>query len=113
MTKRLLLTICAFLSIAIAAGQPDTSVVSRNELTIYVIPSTVKYDWSSPRSLYKSYFRNYKKNIFKKEPYIMGHAFIELSTPLSSGRIFTGMRSASRAKKPGHKRTLWSFNTRR
>ncbi|MCU0369962.1 MAG: efflux RND transporter periplasmic adaptor subunit, partial [Bacteroidales bacterium] len=73
----------------------DSAVVFQNELTIYVIPSTVKYDWSSPRTLYKSYARNYIRNIFKKKHYQLGHAFIELTTPLAPGRIFTGMRSAS------------------
>jgi hypothetical protein len=109
MAKRIILTIWGFLSITFILGQAgfseyslyhtdneDSSTVSPNELTIYVIPSKVKYDWSSPRTLFKSYFRNYKRNIFKKESYLLGHAFVELRTPLSSGRIFTGMRSASR-----------------
>jgi len=97
MTKHIFLTTLAFFIIAIAAGQADSSVAAQNELTIYVIPSKVKYDWSSPSSLYKSYFSNYKKNMFKKDRYIMGHAFVELSTPLApSGRILTGMRSVSR-----------------
>jgi hypothetical protein len=94
---RIFLTLWAFFFIGVTAGQPDTSAVAQNELTIYVIPSKVKYDWSSPYSLYKSYFKNYKRNLFKKERYIMGHAFVELRTPLNAaGRIFTGMRSASR-----------------
>jgi len=109
MIKRILLTICSFLIIAIISGQvgsteyslyntdnKDSSFVGQNELTIYVIPSKVKYDWGSPRTLFKSYFRNCIRNIFNKESYLLGHAFIELRTPLSSGRIFTGMRSASR-----------------
>lgn len=97
MTKRLSLTTWAFLIIAIAAGQPDTSVVAQNKLTIYVIPAKAKFDWNSPYTLYKSYFKNYKKNMLKKDRYVMGHAFVELTTPLAaSGRIFTGMRAASR-----------------
>lgn len=108
MTRRIIITIWLFLIIALTFGQsgagepksagiknPDLSEASHNELTIFVIPSKVKYDWSSPRTLYKSYFKNYRKNIFNKNAYNLGHAFVELCTPLSSGRIFTGMRAAS------------------
>jgi len=68
----------------------------KNLLTIYVIPSRVPYDWSSPHSLYKSYVKNYNRNILKREYYLLGHAFIELSTPLSDSLVLTGMRSASK-----------------
>jgi hypothetical protein len=108
MKKRFRLTIWLFLIIAIAAGQTgsgefslirhdDTDLLAsgRNELTIFVIPSKVKFDWSSPSSLFRSYFKNFKRNLFKKKSYTLGHAFIALQTPLSSGRIFAGMRAAS------------------
>ncbi|MCK9398623.1 MAG: hypothetical protein M0Q51_01340 [Bacteroidales bacterium] len=108
MTNRILLTIWLFLIIAAILGQSGSSVHSlyqtynedsaafgQNKLTIYVIPATVKYDWRSPRTLCKSFFGNFKRNFFKKEKYLLGHAFVELQTPLSSGRIFTGMRLAS------------------
>lgn len=67
-----------------------------NVLTIYVIPSRAPYDWSSPRELYRSYVRNYRKNLVGKDHYLLGHAFIELSTPYSDSLILTGMRAASR-----------------
>lgn len=76
--------------------QSFTESSAQNLITIYVIPSKVPYDWSSPHSLYKSYFKNYKRSLFKKDNYLLGHAFIELSTPLSDSLIFTGMRAASR-----------------
>jgi hypothetical protein len=108
MTKRFHLTIWLFLIIAITTGQsgsgdsqlinhdnPDLLATGRNELTIFVIPSKVKFDWSSPYSLYRSYFKNYKKSLFKKKSYTLGHAFVELCTPLSSDRIFAGIRAAS------------------
>ena len=72
------------------------TAASLNLLTVYVIPSKVPYDWSSPHSLYKSYFKNYNRNILKREYYLLGHVFIELSTPLSDSVVLTGMRSASR-----------------
>lgn len=109
MIKRFFLIIWLFLLLSIILGQSvpgeypqyvnvkDDSLLSgQNELTIYVIPSTVKYDWSSPHSLFKSYFKNYKRNLFKRRSYCLGHAFIELHTPLASKRILTGMRAASR-----------------
>jgi hypothetical protein len=68
----------------------------KNELTIFVIPSKVKYDWSSPYSLYKSYFRNYKHDFFNKDKFILGHAFVEIRSPLIPGRILTGMRTVSK-----------------
>lgn len=109
MTKRIILTTLVFLSVTVFLGQTsmmetpiyradneDSTVNEQNAFTIYVIPSKVKYDWSSPRSLFKSYFKNIKRNLFKKDSYLLGHAFVELRTPLASRRIFTGMRSASR-----------------
>jgi hypothetical protein len=105
---RIFLSISLFFIIAGSFGQsgagdsqisshnkPDLLESGRNELTIFVIPSKVKYDWSSPRTLYKSYFKNYTKNLFKKNSHNLGHAFVELCTPLAAGRIFTGMRAAS------------------
>jgi hypothetical protein len=97
MNLRLLLILPFLFIVSLSSGQQETDISARNELTIYVIPSKVKYDWSSPRTLYKSYLSNYKRNIFRKKRYLTGHAFVELRTPLSaSGRIFTGMCSASR-----------------
>ena len=109
MTKRFLLTIWLFFILALILGQsgsgdcplvfhdnPDLQAAGQNELTIFVIPAKVKFDWSSPYSLFKSYFKNYKKSLFKRKSYTLGHVFVELCTPLSSGRIFAGMRAASR-----------------
>ncbi len=76
--------------------ETDTVSAGKNELTIFIIPSKVSYDWTSPYSLYKSYVKNYSRNIFKKEKYILGHTFIELRSPLIPGKIFTGMRTTSR-----------------
>jgi hypothetical protein len=107
-TMRILFTTWLFLFITTISGEsglaefslylpdnPDSSVINQNELTIYVIPSKCKYDWTSPHSLKKSYFRNYKRNFFKKEKYLLGHTFIELQSSLIPGSIFAGMRVAS------------------
>lgn len=109
MTRRFFLTIWLIFLIAVTAGQSafpefpqnqpinlDSTVAGLNELTIYVIPAKAKYDWTSPRTLCKSLFRNYRRNLFHKDRYLLGHAFVELNSPLASERIFTGMRSDSR-----------------
>jgi hypothetical protein len=105
---RIISVIWLFFFITVASGQsgagnpgfiipgiPDSLRAGRNELTIFIIPAKAKFDWSSPRSLYKSYFKNYRKNMFNKKSYILGHAFVQLCTPLSARRIFTGMRAAT------------------
>jgi hypothetical protein len=108
MSKRIIFTICFYLILAVIQAQPgagesrlindniaDLRESGQNRLTIFVIPSKVKYDWTSPRTLYKSYFKNYEKNIFNKKAYNLGHAFLELCTPLASDRILAGMRAAT------------------
>jgi hypothetical protein len=108
MMKRITITIWLFFIIAASIGQTgggelphmsrdktDSLEADQNELTIFIIPAKVKFDWSSPRGLCKSYFKNYERNIFNKKSYNLGHAFVELCTPLSSSRIFAGMRAAS------------------
>jgi hypothetical protein len=72
---------------------------SLNELTIYFIPSKAEYDWSSPHTLYRSYFKNYLRNMFKKDCYSLGHAFLELRSPLVPGTLLAGIRSASKEEK--------------
>lgn len=109
MARRIVLTVSVFLYTTVMFGQSepgimppdhfDTSgvaLIDQNELTIYVIPSTVKYDWSSPRTLFKSYFKNFKRGLIKKDNYLLGHAFVELNNTKSKERILTGMRSASK-----------------
>lgn len=71
------------------------AAIGQDELTIYVIPSKVKYDWSSPRMLMKSYIRNVKRNLIGKNSYILGHAFLQLRTDDDPDGIMTGMRASS------------------
>ena len=89
----LLITLVSLLQV-LAFSQPNPD--ARHELTIFVIPSAVEYDWSSPHSLYHTYKLNYIKNIFKKEKYILGHAFVEIRSPIVNDRLLTGMRSCGR-----------------
>lgn len=111
MIKRLALILSLFIFVAVFPGQAplaqgsgkvsntgDSLNSSRNELTIYVIPSKVKFDWTSPHTLYKSYLKNYTRNLLSKRAYVLGHAFIELSSPLVPENILAGMRAASSAE---------------
>jgi len=77
-------------------------VDSLHELTIYVIPSVVKYKWDSPRSLYRSYIRNMRRSLFNNHTYLLGHAFIELRSPLIPGTLLTGMSASSRQEQRHH-----------
>lgn len=98
MINRITLVFWSFLIVFSATSQqePDTLQSGLNQLTIYVIPSKVKYDWDSPAKLYKSFVKNYKRNLFSKNNYLLGHAFMELKTEKLNEKILTGMRSASR-----------------
>lgn len=109
MFRRFLAAFCISLTTIIVTGQsvsteysktdlvlPDSIEEGKNELIIYVIPSKVKYDWTSPHTLYKTFIRNYKRNMLNRDNYMLGHAFVELRSPLCPKGIFTGMRSGSR-----------------
>jgi hypothetical protein len=101
MIIRSLSTLCLLFAIILTFGQqgasiPDTASANLNQLTIYVIPSKVRYDWTSPHTLYKSYMKNASRNIFSKKNYLLGHAFVDLRPAKGGERIFTGMRSDSR-----------------
>jgi hypothetical protein len=81
---------------SVTVPKPVAGAGPGNYLTVYLIPSKAKYDWSSPSTLYHSYMKNYIRNILKKEKYLLGHAFLELQTDSDPGNIMTGMRSTNR-----------------
>lgn len=87
MRRRLFLLAVLIIQFLAATGQ--------DELTIFVIPSKVKYDWSSPCTLMKSYIRNVKRNLIGKNSYLLGHAFLQLKTKDNPDAIITGMRASS------------------
>jgi hypothetical protein len=98
MTRICLIFLLLFPLITAAQDQPNPASLMEapHELTIYIIPPKARYDWSSPRSLYRSYVKNYKKNLFSKNNYLLGHAFLELRSPLLKEPLQTGMRSSCR-----------------
>jgi hypothetical protein len=80
------------------SNKGDAGSENLHELTIYFIPSKAYYDWSSPHTLYRSYVKNYLRNLLKKDRYCypLGHAFLELRSPLVPGKLLAGIRSTSR-----------------
>lgn len=70
-----------------------------NELTVFVIPSPVPFDWSSPASLSNSFFKGYISRLLVKEQYLLGHLFVQLTTPMLNEPIYAGMRSVSTREK--------------
>jgi len=78
------------------AIERDGSPYRFHELTIYVLPSPVEFDWSSPSSLYHSYMQGYMASLLKANSYILGHMFIKLTTPLIPEPVYAGMASVSR-----------------
>jgi hypothetical protein len=67
-----------------------------HELTIYVIPSPVELDWSSPAALYQTYRKSLLSAVLSGSPYSMGHLFIKLTSPLMEEPLYAGMSSVSR-----------------
>jgi hypothetical protein len=97
MKRSFLLALLVFLLSGLSAQTGPSAPSAKNyELTVYVIPPSVKYDWSSPHTLYHSFIRNYTRNMLNKHRYVLGHAFVELDAPASGDSILTGMRSVSR-----------------
>jgi hypothetical protein len=67
-----------------------------HELTIYVIPSPVEFDWSSPATLYQTHKKSLIKTLTSSYSYSLGHLFVQLTSPLLDEPLYTGMRSTSR-----------------
>ncbi len=66
-----------------------------NELTVFVIPSPVPFDWSSPATLSTTFLKGYFSRMLYKERYLLGHLFVQLTTPMLVEPLIAGMRSVS------------------
>ena len=66
-----------------------------NEVTLYVIPSIVEFDWTSPSSLQRSYLKNYALKPFSANKYVLGHMFVGLTSPRLEKPYFTGIVNSS------------------
>lgn len=66
-----------------------------NEFTIYVMPTLLPLDWSSPSTLYKSMKHCYLKTITQQDNYLLGHLAVGLKTPLLPRPLLIAQTSAS------------------
>ena len=74
---------------------PTESPYRFHELTLYVIPSTAPFNWSSPSKLLQSYAKGFIKKPFTSNKYILGHMFVQLSSPFLDEPVYTGMVNIS------------------
>jgi hypothetical protein len=92
---KLLLTLILFLIPLKGISEHKSDTISYHDLTIYVTPSIYPLSWDSPSALYSSAIKSYKRSIFNKGGYMIGHLFIELSADEAVYEAFTSIRSIS------------------
>ncbi|GAP69593.1 hypothetical protein BA6E_12143 [Bacteroidales bacterium 6E] len=66
-----------------------------NEVTLYVIPSVVEFDWTSPSTLLDSYVKGYAFKPFSANKYVLGHMFVGLTSPRLEKPYYTGIINSS------------------
>ncbi|MDD3194777.1 MAG: hypothetical protein PHU68_03135 [Paludibacter sp.] len=64
-----------------------------HEITLFLMPTMLPLDWSSPSALYKSMLQTYLKTIGLKDNYLLGHLAVRLNTPLLDKPLFTAQSS--------------------
>lgn len=98
-SKRILFVLAVlFFSVWLRAGDRSENPYRFHELTIYVIPSPVEFDWSSPSSLLQTYLKSFAKSLLTSQNYALGHMFVVITSPGLEEPLYTGMRSASRSE---------------
>lgn len=66
-----------------------------HEVTLYVIPSIVEFDWTSPSTLLSSYVKGYASKPFSANKYVLGHMFISLTSPRLDEPLYAGIINSS------------------
>lgn len=72
---------------------------SVNELTIYVMPTLLPLDWSSPASLHASMKNCYLKTIAQQDNYLLGHIAVKLKSSLLPKPLLIAQTSGSLQEK--------------
>ena len=72
---------------------------SANELTIYVMPTLLPLDWSSPASLHASMKNCYLKTITQQDNYLLGHIAVKLKSALLPKPLLIAQTSGSLQEK--------------
>lgn len=70
-----------------------------HELSLFLFPTLLPLDWTSPSSLYKSMKKCYLRAIKYPDIYLLGHVAVGIRSPLLDKPISVGMRSGSLEQK--------------
>ncbi len=66
----------------------------RHEISVFIFPPLREINWESPSALLRSVHWNFRRNLFRRDHYLIGHLAVGLSSPLLEGPVITGMTSA-------------------
>jgi hypothetical protein len=80
-------------------AQNNPAQESVNELTIYVMPTLLPLDWSSPASLHASMKNCYLKTIAQHDNYLLGHIAVKLKSSLLPKPLLIAQTSGSLQEK--------------
>ncbi|HAX96583.1 MAG TPA: hypothetical protein DCY35_08710 [Prolixibacteraceae bacterium] len=78
-----------------SAQEKPSNPYEFHEVTLYVIPSIVEFDWTSPSTLLSSYIKGYASKPFSANKYVLGHMFVGLTSPRLEEPYFTGIINSS------------------
>jgi hypothetical protein len=74
--------------------------MSRNsEITIFVIPSIIDIDWSSPSALLLSSVSCFFASLLRKNYYVIGHSIARIDAPFLPQPIYAAMSGAHQSEK--------------
>ena len=78
---------------------PSSDTRQLNEFTLYIMPTLLPLDWSSPRSIHKSTINCYLRTIHKRDNYLLGHVAVSLKSPLLDKPLLTTQTSCGMKEK--------------
>jgi hypothetical protein len=74
--------------------------MSRNsEITIFVIPSIIDIDWTSPSALLLSSIRCYFTSLLRRNYYVIGHTIARIDSPFLPQPVYAAMSGAAQSEK--------------
>lgn len=64
-----------------------------HEITLFLMPTMLPLDWSSPSALYSSMLQIYMKTLGLKDNYLIGHVSMRLNSPLLNDTLYIAQSS--------------------
>ncbi|MDX9747496.1 MAG: hypothetical protein RBT57_03245 [Paludibacter sp.] len=64
-----------------------------HEITLFLMPTMLPLDWSSPSALYASMLQIYIKTLGLKDNYLIGHVSMRLNSPLLNDTLYIAQSS--------------------